>query len=106
MRLELERLETVEDCEGDKMEVVGGVTIERRRLFGTGVLERGLGEEPLFLDVLDKVATKFDLSDRATEDSVARKRRVRLAGRDVVVTPLEDVERSALRCSIVVVGCL
>jgi hypothetical protein len=28
------------------------------------------------------------------------------AGRDVVVTPLEDVESSALRCSIVVVGFL
>jgi hypothetical protein len=53
------------------MEEVGGVTIEHRCLDGSGVLERGLGEEALSLAFLAKVPTKFNLIDRATEDSVA-----------------------------------
>jgi hypothetical protein len=56
------------------MEVVGGVTIERRCLDVSGGLERGLGKEALLFSFLAKVSTKFDLIDRATEDSVARRR--------------------------------
>ena len=67
------RLETVDDWDGDQRVVVGGVTVARRRRFkGGGV--RGLWVVALFLAFLAKVSTKLDLIDRATEDSVARRR--------------------------------
>jgi hypothetical protein len=62
------------------MEVAGGITIKHQRLDVSGGLERGIGEEALLLAFLAKVSTKFDLIDRATEDSVARRRQVQLAG--------------------------
>jgi hypothetical protein len=83
--------------------VVGGVTVDRRRrLEGDGVLDRGLWMVALFLVFLAKVSTKLDLIDRATEESVARRRRVRSAGVVGRARPEEGVDRSALRCSIVV----
>jgi hypothetical protein len=48
---------------------VGGVTVQRRRFKGEGV--RGVREVALLLAFLDKVSTKLDFSDRATDDSVA-----------------------------------
>jgi hypothetical protein len=90
-----------------KTEVVRGVTRDardRRRFEGSGAeKEKGLGEAALFLD---KVSTKFDFTDRATVDNVAWRRRVFSVGEGVEVRPVEDVERSALRCSMVVVVCL
>jgi hypothetical protein len=97
------RLETVNDCDGNQRVVVGGVTADRRRrLEGDGVLDRGLGMVALLLLFLAKVSTKLDLMDRATEESVARRRRVQSAGVVGRVRPLDGVNRSALRCSIVV----
>jgi hypothetical protein len=70
------RLETVDDFEsGEKIEVVGGVTIDQGR-FGRGVLGRGLEEVALLLAFLAKVSTKFDRSDRATADKVPCRRRL------------------------------
>jgi hypothetical protein len=63
----------VDDYDGKKMEVVGGVTIERQHLDGRGVLESGLGEEALLMAFLANVSLKFNLIDLATEDSVARR---------------------------------
>jgi hypothetical protein len=97
------RLETVDVWDGDKRVVVGGVTVVcRHRLEGDGVLDRGLWVVALFLLFLAKVSTKLDLIDRATEDSVARRRRVRSAGVVGRARPVDGVDRSTLRCSIVV----
>ncbi len=49
-RLDCVRLETVDDFDGKKMEVVGGITIERWHLGVSSGLERGLGEEALLFD--------------------------------------------------------
>jgi hypothetical protein len=65
------RLETVDDCDGEKMEEAGGVTIDRRRLDGRGGLENGVGEAALLVAFLAKVSTKLDLIDLATFDRVA-----------------------------------
>jgi hypothetical protein len=102
-QLDCVRLEMVDDGDGDNSEVVGGVTINHRHLEGDGVLERGIGEVALFLLFLAKVLTKFDLIDRATEESVARRRRVRSVGEGRFKRPAEGVKRSAFRCSMVVV---
>jgi hypothetical protein len=93
----------VDDCDGKKLEVVGGITIKRRHSGVSSGLERGLGEEALLLDFLAKVLTKFNLIDRATEDSVAGRLQVQLACEGGLVRPAEGVKRSAFRCSMVVV---
>jgi hypothetical protein len=98
--LQCDRLETVDPTESFvKIVVDTGVTRERRRFTGVGVLDSGLG---LFVDVLAKVSTKLDLIDRATEDNVARRRRVRSVGEGVLVALVEEAKISAVRCSIVI----
>jgi hypothetical protein len=89
----------VDDVGGVNKEVAG-VTSERRR-FGVGVLESGLGEEALFVAVLVKVSTKFDLTELATAVNVARRCRLRSVGEGL---SLEETDKSALRCSIVVLA--
>jgi hypothetical protein len=59
---------------------VKGVTRKRRRFMGEGVVGNGLDGEALFDAFLDNVSTKFDLMDRATVDSVARRLRLRSVG--------------------------
>ena len=60
-------------------------------------------EEVRFLAFLAKVSTKLDLIERATADSVAWRRLPRSFKEGVPVRGVEEEERSALRCSIVVV---
>jgi hypothetical protein len=93
----------VDDCNGKKVEVAGGITIKRWCLDVSGGLERGLGEETLLLAFLDKVLTKFDLIDRTTEDSVVRRHQVQSAGEGGFIRLAEGVKRSTFRCSMVVV---
>lgn len=101
------RVDMVEPCEaGESTEVVGGVvvsgvTVQRRRFKGEGIRE--VGEVPLFVAFLDSVSTKLDFSDRATDDSVAWSRRVRSGGEGRSIRRVDGVERSAFRCSMVVV---
>jgi hypothetical protein len=66
-------------------------------------VKRGIGEEALLVAFLVRVSTKLDFIDRATEGAVARRCRVRSAGKCVPIWLAEEVERSALSCSIVVV---
>jgi hypothetical protein len=81
------------------------VTIDRRRFECSTDREgeRGLGEAALLLDFRDKVSTKLDLTDRATVDKVAWRRRARSLGGPVGVRPGGGGERIAFRCSMVVV---
>ncbi len=79
------------------------VASEQRRLEGGGVFKRELGDVALLTAFLAKVSTKFDLMARDTDDRVARRRREGSMGKGEIVGAPEDVERSALRCSIVVV---
>jgi hypothetical protein len=99
--LDCVRLETVDDVDVGVNKEVAGVTSERRRFGGgVGVLESGLGEEALFVAVLDKLSTKLDLTDRATAVNVARRSRLLSVGEGL---SLEEAARSTLRYSIVVV---
>jgi hypothetical protein len=72
-------------------------------LEGGGVLKRGLGDVALLTAFLARVSTKFDLMARDTDDKVARSHQEGSMGKGETVGAPEDVERSALRCSIAVV---
>ena len=78
----------------NKREEAVGITIKHQRLNKSGVLARGLSEEVLLMDFLAKVSTKLDLTDRATEVNVARRRRVRSVGEGVPVVCAEEAEIS------------
>jgi hypothetical protein len=54
------------------------------------------------LAFLAKVSTKLELIDLATVDNVAWRHQLRSAGKGVPIQPAKGIERSALRCSIVV----
>jgi hypothetical protein len=98
------RLDIVEpEGDGVLMSDVRGVTRKRRRLVGEGVAGNGLDGEALLEAFRDSVSTKFELIDRATDESVARRLRLRSVGNGVPDQAMVDVERSTLRCSIVVV---
>jgi hypothetical protein len=72
-------------------------------LEGGGVLKRGLVDVALLAAFPDKVSTKLDLMAGDTDDKVAQRRREGSMGKGETVGAPEDVKRSALRCSIVVV---
>jgi hypothetical protein len=48
-QLDCIRLETIDNCKGEKKEEVDGITIKHHHLDESSVLERGLGEESLLL---------------------------------------------------------
>jgi hypothetical protein len=72
-------------------------------LEGGGVLKRGLGDVALLTAFLVRVSTKLDLMACDTDGKVARRRQEGAMGKGETVGAPEDVERSTLRCSIVVV---
>jgi hypothetical protein len=80
------------DDDGVEKEAKAGVTSERRRLEGGGVLKRGLEDVALLTAFLARVSTKLDLMARDTDDKVARRRQEGVMGEGETVGAPEDIE--------------
>jgi hypothetical protein len=101
--LENDKLETEEDRVNWEEEPLAGVTRQHRRLDEGGVAKTVLVVAALLEAFLANVSTKFDLTDRATDDRVARSQRTHSLPEGKPVGAAVSGKRSALRCSIVVV---